>query len=421
MVALSSDHRPTEEYVHDLRLKLADQFPGADFSFLPADIVSQILNFGLPSPIDIQVVGYDLQANRQFANKLLRRIQTVPGAADLRIQQPFDEPHLHIDVDRTKAQLAGFTQRDIANNLLISLSGSFQTTPTYWLNPKNGVSYSIATQTPQYRLDSLQKLENIPITGASGAAPTILGALASIQRGTGMALVSHYDIQPVIDIYGSVQRRDLGGVADEIKNIVDDSRRELPRGSELVTRGQVQTMKSSYSGLISGLAFAILLVYFLIVVNFQSWLDPFIIISALPAALAGIVWFLFLTNTNISVPALTGSIMCMGVATANSILVVSFAKEQMEEGKDALSAALAAGFTRFRPVLMTALAMIIGMVPMAIGLGEGGEQNAPLGRAVIGGLIFATAATLFFVPVFFSLLHGRRSEVKRGAKHESGA
>jgi CzcA family heavy metal efflux pump len=421
MVALSSDHRPTEEYVHDLRLKLADQFPGADFSFLPADIVSQILNFGLPSPIDIQVVGYDLQANRQFANKLLRRIQTVPGAADLRIQQPFDEPHLHIDVDRTKAQLAGFTQRDIANNLLISLSGSFQTTPTYWLNPKNGVSYSIATQTPQYRLDSLQKLENIPITGASGAAPTILGALASIQRGTGMALVSHYDIQPVIDIYGSVQRRDLGGVADEIKNIVDDSRRDLPRGSELVTRGQVQTMKSSYSGLISGLAFAILLVYFLIVVNFQSWLDPFIIISALPAALAGIVWFLFLTNTNISVPALTGSIMCMGVATANSILVVSFAKEQMEEGKDALSAALAAGFTRFRPVLMTALAMIIGMVPMAIGLGEGGEQNAPLGRAVIGGLIFATAATLFFVPVFFSLLHGRRSEVKRGAKHESGA
>jgi len=420
MVALTPDHRPTEQYVHDLRLKLVDQFPGVDFSFLPADIVSQILNFGLPSPIDIQVVGYDLQANRQFANKLLRRIQTVPGAADLRIQQPFDEPHLHIDVDRTKAQLAGFTQRDIANNLLISLSGSFQTTPTYWLNPKNGVSYSIATQTPQYRLDSLQKLENIPITGSSGASPTILGTLASIQRGTGMALVSHYDIQPVIDIYGSVQRRDLGGVAGEIKKIVDDSRKELPRGSELVTRGQVLTMQSSYSGLISGLGFAILLVYLLIVVNFQSWLDPFIIISALPAALAGIVWFLFMTNTNISVPALTGSIMCMGVATANSILVVSFAKEQLQEGKDALTAALAAGFTRFRPVLMTALAMIIGMIPMAIGLGEGGEQNAPLGRAVIGGLIFATAATLFFVPVFFSLLHGRRSEAGRQAKVESG-
>ncbi len=420
MIALAPDHRPTEEYVHDLRLKLEDQFPGVDFSFLPADIVSQILNFGLPSPIDIQVTGYDLEANRQFANKLLRRVQTVAGAADLRIQQPFDEPYLHVDVDRTKAQLAGYTQRDIANNLLISLSGSFQTTPTYWLNPKNGVSYSIATQTPQYRLDSLQKLENIPITGAGSATPTILATLASIKRGTGMALVSHYDIQPVIDIYGSVQRRDLGGVAGDIQKIIDDSRKDLPRGSELVTRGQVQTMKTSYSGLISGLAFAILLVYLLIVVNFQSWLDPFIIIAALPAALAGIIWLLFITHTNISVPALTGSIMCMGVATANSILVVSFAKEQMEEGKDALSAALAAGYTRFRPVLMTALAMIIGMVPMAIGLGEGGEQNAPLGRAVIGGLIFATAATLFFVPVFFSLLHARRGQAVQQEKLESG-
>jgi len=410
MVALKPDHRPTEQYVHDLRLKLVDQFPGVDFSFLPADIVSQILNFGLPSPIDIQVVGYDLQANRQFANKLLRRIQTVPGAADLRIQQPFDEPHLHIDVDRTKAQLAGFTQRDIANNLLISLSGSFQTTPTYWLNPKNGVSYSIATQTPQYRLDSLQKLENIPITGSSGASPTILGTLASIQRGTGMALVSHYDIQPVIDIYGSVQRRDLGGVAGEIKKIVDDSRKELPRGSELVTRGQVLTMQSSYSGLISGLGFAILLVYLLIVVNFQSWLDPFIILMALPAALAGIVWFLFMTGTTISVPALTGSIMCVGVATANSILVVSFAKEQLQSGLSAVEAAIQAGYMRFRPVLMTALAMIIGMAPMALGLGDGGEQNAPLGRAVIGGLLFATVSTLFFVPAIFSVIHGMRRQ-----------
>jgi len=410
LVTLTKDHRPTEGYVHDLRLKLAEQFPGVDFSFLPADIVSQILNFGLPSPIDVQVTGYDLQANRIFANKLLHRMKMVSGTADLRIQQPFDEPYLHIDVDRTKAQLAGFTQRDIATNLLISLSGSFQTSPTYWLNPKNGVSYSIATQTPQYRLDSLQDLENIPITGSSGARPAILGSLASIRRGPGMALVSHYDIQPVIDIYGSVQRRDLGGVADDIQKIIKDSRKELPRGSEMVVRGQVQTMKSSYSGLFSGLAFAILLVYLLIVVNFQSWLDPFIIISALPAALAGIVWMLFVSHTNVSVPALTGSIMCMGVATANSILVVSFAKEQMQEGKDAVSAALAAGFTRFRPVLMTALAMIIGMVPMAIGLGEGGEQNAPLGRAVIGGLIFATAATLFFVPVFFSLLHGRRQQ-----------
>jgi multidrug efflux pump subunit AcrB len=382
--------------------------------------VSQILNFGLPSPIDIQVTGYNLEDNRRFANQLLRRIQMVPGTADLRIQQPFDEPHLRINVDRTKAQLAGFTQRDVATNLLISLSGSFQTSPTYWLNPKNGVSYSIATQTPQYRLDSLQGLENIPITGSSGATPAILGSLASIQRDTGMALVSHYDIQPVIDIYGSVQRRDLGGVADDIKKIIDDSRKQLPRGSEMVVRGQVLTMQSSYSGLFSGLAFAILLVYLLIVVNFQSWLDPFIIISALPAALAGIVWLLFITGTSISVPALIGSIMCMGVATANSILVVSFAKEQMEEGKDAVTAALAAGFTRFRPVLMTALAMIIGMVPMAIGLGEGGEQNAPLGRAVIGGLIFATAATLFFVPVFFSLLHGRRSRAKAEMNVEPG-
>ena len=413
LVTLNKDHRPTDDIVHDLRLKLRDQFPGVNFSFLPADIVSQILNFGLPSPIDIQVTGYNLPENRLFADKLLRRIETVSGTADLRIQQPFDEPHLHINVDRTKAQLAGFTQRDIATNLLISLSGSFQTSPTYWLNPKNGVSYSIATQTPQYRVDSLQALQNVPITGSGASEPAILGSLASIQRGAGMALVSHYDIQPVIDIYGSVQRRDLGGVAGEIQKIVDDSRKDLPRGSELVIRGQVQTMKSSYAGLISGLAFAILLVYLLIVVNFQSWLDPFIIIAALPAALAGIVWFLFVTKTNISVPALTGSIMCMGVATANSILVVSFAKEQMEEGKDALTAAMAAGFTRFRPVLMTALAMIIGMVPMAIGLGEGGEQNAPLGRAVIGGLIFATAATLFFVPVFFSLLHGRRESAEQ--------
>ncbi len=417
LVTLNPGHRPTEEYVHDLRLKLREQFPGVDFSFLPADIVSQILNFGLPAPIDVQVTGYNLQDNRRFANKLLRRIATVSGTADLRIQQPFDEPHLRIDVDRTKTQLAGFTQRDVATNLLISLSGSFQTSPTYWLNPKTGVSYSIATQTPQYRVNSLQDLQNIPVTGPSGASPAILGSLASISRSTGMSLVSHYDIQPVIDIYGSVQRRDLGGVADDIQKIVNDSRKELPRGSEMVIRGQVQTMKSSYTGLISGLAFAILLVYLLIVVNFQSWLDPFIIISALPAALAGIAWFLFVTKTNISVPALTGSIMCMGVATANSILVVSFAKEQMQEGKDALTAAMAAGFTRFRPVLMTALAMIIGMVPMAIGLGEGGEQNAPLGRAVIGGLIFATTATLFFVPVFFSLLHGRREA--DGLKNES--
>jgi CzcA family heavy metal efflux pump len=418
MVSLSEGHRPTAEYVHDLRLRLPQEFPGATFSFLPADIVSQILNFGLPAPIDVQVVGYDLQANRVFADKLLERIQQVPGTVDLHVQQPFDQPYLHVNVDRTKAQQIGFTQRDVANNLLVSLSGSFQTTPEFWVNPKTGVSYSIATQTPQYRVDSLQDLENIPVTGPSGARSGILASLASIRRDAGLAVVSHFDIQPLIDIYGSVQGRDLGGVAHDINKIVEDSKKELPRGSQLIVRGQIQTMRSSYEGLLVGLVFSIVLVYLLIVVNFQSWLDPFIIISALPAALAGIVWFLFVTHTTLSVPALTGSIMCVGVATANSILVVSFAKEQLAEGKDAIAAALNSGFTRFRPVLMTALAMIIGMVPMAIGLGEGGEQNAPLGRAVIGGLLFATVATLFFVPVFFSVLHGRRERLARGeAKH----
>jgi len=417
LVSLKKDHRPTAQYVHDLRLRLPEEFPGVTFSFLPADIVSQILNFGLPAPIDIQVVGYSVDANRAFADKLLERVRRIPGTVDLRIQQPFDQPYLHIDVDRTKAQQVGFTERDIATNLLVSLSGSFQTTPEFWLNPKTGVSYSIATQTPQYRIDSLQSLENIPVTGPSGARPGILASIASIRRGAGMAVVSHYDIQPLIDIYGSVQGRDLGGVARDLNKIVEDSKKDLPRGSQLMVRGQIQTMRSSYAGLLSGLLFSIVLVYLLIVVNFQSWLDPFIIISALPAALAGIVWFLFVTHTTLSVPALTGSIMCVGVATANSILVVSFAKEQLAEGKDALSAALNAGFTRFRPVLMTALAMIIGMVPMAIGLGEGGEQNAPLGRAVIGGLLLATVATLFFVPVFFSVLHGRRERLAKEARH----
>jgi CzcA family heavy metal efflux pump len=408
LVSLSEHHHPTSNYVHDLRLKLARQFPGVTFAFLPADIVSQILNFGLPAPIDIQVVGRSLEANRQFANKLLEQVKYVPGTVDLRIQQPSDQPYLHINVDRTKAEQVGFTQRDVASNLLISLSGSFQTAPTFWLDPKNGVSYSITTQTPQYRINSLQSLENIPVAGPNPARSEILGNLASIHRGSGMAVVSHYDIQPVMDIYGSVQSRDLGGVARDINKIVQQNQKDLPRGSQLVVRGQIETMRSSYLGLLGGLVFSILLVYLLIVVNFQSWLDPFIIISALPAALAGIVWILFITHTTISVPSLTGAIMCMGVATANSILVVSFAKEQMAEGKDAVSAALDAGFTRFRPVLMTALAMTIGMVPMAIGMGEGGEQNAPLGRAVIGGLVFATAATLFFVPVFYSVLHGIR-------------
>ncbi len=418
LVSLSKEHRPTAQYVHDLRLRLPEEFPGVTFSFLPADIVSQILNFGLPAPIDVQVVGYSVDANRAFADKLLQRLRQVPGTVDLHIQQPFDQPYLHVNVDRTKAQQVGFTQRDVATNLLVSLSGSFQTTPEFWVNPKTGVSYSIATQTPQYRVDSLQDLDNIPVTGPSGAPAGILANLASIHRGAGLAVVSHYDIQPLIDIYGAVQGRDLGGVARDLNKIVQDSKKELPRGSQLIVRGQIQTMVSSYEGLLGGLVFSIVLVYLLIVVNFQSWLDPFIIISALPAALAGIVWFLFVTRTTLSVPALTGSIMCVGVATANSILVVSFAKEQLMEGKDAIAAALNSGFTRFRPVLMTALAMIIGMVPMAIGLGEGGEQNAPLGRAVIGGLLFATVATLFFVPVFFSILHGRRQRLAReDAKH----
>ena len=419
LVTLPPKHAPTDNYIHDLRIKLAHEFPGVTFAFLPADIVTQILNFGLPAPIDVQVVGNDLQGNREYADKLLERIRGVEGTADLRIQQAFDQPKLHIWVDRTKAQEIGFSQRDIASNLLVSLSGSFQTSPSFWLDPKNGVSYNIATETPQYRVDTLQGLENIPITGTNPSAPPeILASLATINRGTGDAVVSHYDIRPVVDIFGSVQGRDLGGVAQDIRKIVDESQKELPRGSQVIIRGQVQTMRSSYLGLVFGLLFAVVLVYLLIVVNFQSWLDPLIIISALPAALAGIAWLLFVTHTTLSVPALTGSIMCMGVATANSILVVSFAKEQMQEGKSALSAALEAGFARFRPVLMTALAMIIGMVPMALGLGEGGEQNAPLGRAVIGGLLFATVATLFFVPTFFSLMHRstRLKLVETGSK-----
>ncbi len=417
LVSLAPNHQSTDKYIHDLRLKLNQEYPGVTFSFLPADIVTQILNFGLPSPIDIQIVGANLSGDRNFADQLLEKIKHVPGTVDLHIQQPFDQPYLHVDVDRTKAEQVGYTQRDVAQNLLISLSGSFQTTPEFWLNPKNGVSYNIATQTPQYRIQTLQDLDNIPIAGATLGRQEILANLASINRGVGMGTVSHYDITPVIDIYGAVQGRDLGGVDRDISKIADEARKQLPRGSQLIIRGQIQTMHSSYFGLLAGLAFAIVLVYMLIVVNFQSWLDPFIIISALPAALAGIAWFLFITHTTVSVPALTGSIMCMGVATANSILVVSFAKEQLLEGKDAIGAALEAGFTRFRPVLMTALAMMIGMVPMALGMGEGGEQNAPLGRAVIGGLLFATVATLFFVPTFFSMLHERRKARKDTAKH----
>jgi len=409
LVTLSAKHHPTAQYVSALRLSLAKEFPGVMFAFLPSDMVSQILNFGLPAPIDIQVIGNNLDGNRVWADQVLQKVRYVPGTTDLRIQQPFDNPYVHLRVERTKAQELGFTAHDVAQNLLVSLSGSFQTSPTFWVDPRNGVSYSIATQTPQYRASSIQDLVNTPVTGTNPSAPpSLMASLVSVQRGSGMAQVSHYNVAPVIDIFGSVQGRDLGAVSHDINKIIDAARKQLPRGSTVVIRGQVQTMRSSYIGLLVGLVFAILLAYLLIVVNFQSWLDPFIMISALPAALAGIAWFLFVTHTTLSVPALMGTIMCMGVATANSILVVSFATEQMGEGKNAIEAALQAGFTRFRPVLMTALAMIIGMVPMALGLGDGGEQNAPLGRAVIGGLLFATISTLFFVPTFFSMLHERR-------------
>jgi len=409
LVNLSANHHPTDNYIHQLRQTLPRQFPGVSFAFLPADMVGQILNFGLPAPIDVQVIGNDLEGNRSYADALFAKMRYIPGTADLRIQQPFDEPYLRLSVERTKAQQLGFTAQNIAQNLLVSLSGSFQTSPTFWVDPKNRVSYSIATQTPQYREDTLQNLENIPITGTDPSAPpSLMASLVSVQRGTGMAVVSHYNVAPVIDIFGAVAGRDLGGVADDINKIIAATRQQLPRGSQVIVRGQVQTMRASYIHLLSGLVFSIVLVYLLSVVNFQSWLDPFIMISALPAALAGIAWFLFVTHTTLSVPALMGAIMCMGVATSNSIWVVSFATEQMMDGRDSISAALEAGFTRFRPVLMTALAMIIGMVPMALGLGDGGEQNAPLGRAVIGGLLFATVSTLLFVPVFFSVLQGSR-------------
>jgi CzcA family heavy metal efflux pump len=406
LVTLAEKHRPTAEYTHALRDKLTQQFPGTEFYYLPTDMVSQILNFGLPAQIDVQVVGQQFAQDHAFAEQMMERISHVSGTTDLRIQQPFNLPKWTIDVDRTRAQQVGYSQRDVALSVLTSLSGSFQTTPTFYLNPQNHVSYNIAVQTPQYNVKNLQELENFPIaTAGSSQQPQILGNLASIQRGAEQGTVSHYNARPTIDIYGAVEGTDLASVAGKIEQIVKESKGKLPRGSEVYVRGQIQTMHSSFMGLTLGLLFSIVLVYALIVVNFQSWLDPFIIIAALPGALAGIVWFLFLTGTHISVPALTGSIMCVGVATANSILVVSFAKEQMELGMNAADAALSAGFTRFRPVIMTALAMIIGMVPMALGLGDGGEQNAPLGRAVIGGLLLATFGTLTFVPVFFSFMH----------------
>jgi multidrug efflux pump subunit AcrB len=410
LVALNERHGPTADYVRALRTDLPREFPGMSFYFLPADIVTQILNFGLPAPIDLQITGNNIDASREFADRILPQLQQIPGAVDLHIHQLFDEPKLHIDVDRTKAAESGFSQIDLARSFLTSLSGSFQTQPTFWLNPKNGVSYNLVTQTPQYRIQTLQDLQNIPISGPGQKQPEILSDVAKISREQELGVVTHYNIRRTIDIYGSVQDTDLGSVGSAINKVMDRNRRFLPRGTELMLRGQVETMHNSFVGLLAGLLGAIVLVYLLIVVNFQSWLDPFIIITALPAALGGIVVFLFLTHTTISVPALMGAIMCMGVATANSILVVSFAKDQLAKHGSSIEAALEAGSTRFRPVLMTALAMIIGMIPMAMGLGEGGEQNAPLGRAVIGGLLCATVATLFFVPTVFSLLHGTRLE-----------
>jgi CzcA family heavy metal efflux pump len=406
LVTLAEKHRPTAEYTHALRDKLTQQFPGTEFYYLPTDMVSQILNFGLPAQIDVQVVGNAIEQDHTLAEHMMQEIGQIPGTTDLRIQQPFNLPSWTVNVDRTRAQEVGYSQHDVASDVLTSLSGSFQTSPTFYLNPQNHVSYNIAVQTPQYDIQNLQQLQNFPIaTNGSSQQPQILGNIASIDRGVEQGTVSHYNARPVIDIYGSVEGTDLARVAAGIDRVVRDTKSKLPRGTEIIVRGQIQTMRTSFVGLVSGLLFSIILVYALIVVNFQSWLDPFIIIAALPGALAGIVWFLFLTGTHISVPALTGAIMCVGVATANSILVVSFAKEQMEAGLNAAEAALSAGFTRFRPVIMTALAMMIGMVPMALGLGDGGEQNAPLGRAVIGGLLLATFGTLTFVPVFFSFMH----------------
>jgi multidrug efflux pump subunit AcrB len=407
LVSLKEKHHRTADYVRALRDKLPQEYPGSTFYFLPADIVTQTLNFGLPAPIDIQIDGADVTANARVADKMLKELSHVRGIADLRIQQQADYPKLHIDVDRTKALEAGYTEQQVADSMLISLSGSFQVAPMFFLNPKNGVSYNLVTQTPQYDIQSGKDLQNIPLTGANQKQPGILADVASIQRTSELGSINHYNIRRVVDIYASVQGRDLGAVGREVSNIVDANRKLLPRGSFVTLRGQYGTMRTSYIGLIGGLGFAIILVYLLIVVNFQSWLDPFVIITALPAALAGIILFLFITHTTVSVPALMGAIMCMGVATANSILVVSFAKERLLLHGDAITAAIEAGATRFRPVIMTALAMIIGMIPMALGLGDGGEQNAPLGRAVIGGLLCATVATLVFVPSVFALMHGR--------------
>lgn len=415
LISLNPEHHaPTADYIRRLREELPRRFPGVEFFFQPADIVTQILNFGLPAPIDIQLIGADVQTSYVLANQMANRLRQVPGAADVHVQQLMNMPTIRMDIDRTRVTQVGMNTRDVAQSVLVSLSGSFQTAPNFWLNPKNGVTYQVAVQTPQYRMTSFQDLLNTPVNNPAAQVPQVLGNLVQLSPAMRPAVVNHYNVLPVIDIFASTQGRDLGGVSADMLKIVQEFQSKLPRGTRLNVRGQVQTMNSSFFGLGIGLAMAIVLVYFLIVVNFQSWLDPFIIITALPSALAGIVWILLLTGTTLSVPSLTGSVMCMGVATANSILLISFARDRMKEGATAIQSVLDAGYTRIRPVLMTALAMIVGMVPMALGVGEGGEQNAPLGRAVIGGLLFATIATLFFVPSVFVLIHGRHE------KHEVG-
>ncbi|MDP3560583.1 MAG: efflux RND transporter permease subunit [Legionellaceae bacterium] len=415
-ISLKPDHHPIRDYIHQLRKKFHETFPGVDFAFLPADIVSQILNFGQPSVIDIQITGLKASQNRHYANILLERLKHVAGIVDARIRQSNHYPALALETDRTRAKELGFTQLDIGNSLMISLAGAFQTTPNFWVDPNNKMSYQITVQTPQYGIDTVQELLNTPITNlAMSTQPQILGAMAKITRTGIPQVITHYNVQPAIDIFAGVDDRDLGSVSRDINHILKETKNDLPPGSQLFVRGQIATQQDTFNTLYFGLAFSIVLIYMIIVINFQSWLDPFIIITALPAALAGIAWMLFFTHTTLSVPALTGCIMCMGVATANSILVVSFARQNMLDGMDPVSAALEAGGTRLRPVLMTALAMIIGMLPMALGLGDGGEQNAPLGRAVIGGLSFATLATLFFVPTVFCIMHSRQRP--KGLQH----
>jgi multidrug efflux pump subunit AcrB len=413
LISLKPNHAPTDDYIKTMRVRLPRQFPGTTFAFLPADIVSQVLNFGAPAPIDLQIAGKDLTADRKYANLVLAKVRQIPGIADARIQQAFQQPTLDVNVDRSLTSLVGLTEKDVSTAMLTTLSGSSQSAPTYWLNPANGVSYAVSVQTPQRDIGTMTGLQNIPVTSAA-ANSQLLGGLATIERTNSNAVVSHYNVQPVIDIFATPQGRDLGALASDIQKVVHDTAKDLPRGASAALRGQVSTMTSAYQQLFVGLAAAIVLIYLLIVINFQSWIDPFVIIMALPTALAGIVWALFGTETTLSVPALTGAIMCMGVATANSILVISFARERMAAGANGVAAAFEAGAARFRPVLMTALAMVIGMLPMAIEAG----QNQPLGRAVIGGLIFATCATLFLVPTIFSLAHGRHrapaSEVDAG-------